>query len=322
MTMTRLDSRPLGIAGLLVATAAWASLFFVGKPVLAQVDPLWFTLLRYTVATLAFAALLAARGRFPWQPLRIHWLRLALLGFVGYGFFGAMLLLGLRHSLPSHGAVIVATVPISTQLLRWGLDGQRPSAVGLGCAGLALLGVGLVSGAFAVGAPVDHEVLLGDAISLAGTLGWVFYTRGAARFSGLDPLEYTGLTALASWPLLLAAALAGAAIGSSPVPPVQALAAHWHALLYVGIAPTVVAILAYNHGVRVLGVVTGAAFINFVPVSGLLISVALGHPPRAHELAGVALVVGALLLNTLWSPRAATAGAASRPRGRVPAEAR
>jgi drug/metabolite transporter (DMT)-like permease len=304
----RLASRPLGMAGLLVATSAWASLFFIGKPVLRELDPLWFTLLRYTVASLGFAALLFARGPFPWARLRAHGPRLALLGFVGYGVFGAMVLLGLKLSLPSHGAVIMATMPISTQFVRWALDGQRPGGVSLLCAALALLGVALVSGVFAGGGALDARVLAGDALSLAGTLCWVFYTRGAGRFAGFDVLEYSGLTALASWPLLLAAAVVGAALGWTPAPAAEALVAHWHALLYVGIAPSVVAILAYNHGVRTLGVVTGTAFINFVPVSALLMSVALGHPPRPHELAGVALVVGALLLHTLSSQRAALPG--------------
>lgn len=312
----RLASRPLGMAGLLVATSAWASLFFIGKPVLAEVDPLWFTLVRYTVATLGFAALLFARGPFPWNKLRAHGPRLALLGFVGYGVFGAMVLLGLKLSVPSHGAVIMATMPISTQFVRWALDGQRPGGTAMFSAALALLGVGLVSGLFAGGGALDGSVLAGDALALAGTLCWVFYTRGAGRFAGLDVLEYSGLTAVASWPLLLAAALAGATLGWAPAPSAGALIGHWHALLYVGVAPSVVAILAYNHGVRTLGVVTATAFINFVPVSALLMSVALGHPPRLHELVGVGLVVGALLLHTLSSQRAAQQapgyGAASR----------
>ena len=141
-----LGLRPLGAAGLLVATSAWGSLFLVGKPVLADVDPLWVTLVRYTLASAGFALLRAARGSFPWDKLRTHAGRLALLGFVGYGVFGAMVLVGLAHSVPSHGAVIMATMPITTQLLRWALDGQRPGRAALLGTGLALLGVVVVSG--------------------------------------------------------------------------------------------------------------------------------------------------------------------------------
>jgi drug/metabolite transporter (DMT)-like permease len=291
-------SRPLGIAGLLVATSAWGSLFLVGKPLLSEVDPLWFTLIRYTIATLGFVAWLAARGPFPWAQLKAHAGRLALLGFLGYGVFSALVLVGLSHSVPSHGAVIMATMPITTQLVRWALDGQRPSTAALGAAALAFGGVVVVSGVLLGGQGDQREVLWGDVITLVGTLGWIAYTRGAARLPQLDPLQYGGLAAVASWPLLVLATLATTAMQCSPAPHAEALLRHWPALLYVGVLPSVVAISAYNAGVRALGVVTGTAFLNFVPVSVVIIGLALGHLPQPHELLGVALVVSALLLLT------------------------
>ncbi|HJV60714.1 MAG TPA: DMT family transporter [Albitalea sp.] len=294
--------RPFGIVGLLVATSAWGSLFLVGKPVLAHVDPVWFTFVRYTLASVGFALLLAARGAFPWDKLRAHAPRLALLGFVGYGVFSAMVLLGLMHSVPSHGAVIMATMPITTQLVRWLLDGTRPApTVVLGTA-LALAGVVVVSGVL-LGHDGEDSTAAGDLITLAGTLGWIGYTRGSAGLASLDVLEYSGLTAIASWPLLLASALAGAALGWTPLPSPQALEGSWHALLYIGVFPSVVAILAFNFGVRTLGVVTGTAFLNFVPVSALLMGTALGTRPAPHELLGVAMVIAALLIHTLAQRR-------------------
>jgi drug/metabolite transporter (DMT)-like permease len=62
---------------------------------------------------------------------------------------------------------------------------------------------------------------------------------------------------------------------------------------------------AFNFGVRTLGVVTGTAFLNVVPVSAMLMSAALGAPPAAHELLGVAMVVSALLIHTLAQQRSA-----------------
>jgi len=306
----KIPHRPLGIAGLLLATSAWGSLFLVGKPVLAHIDPLWFTLIRYTLATLGFAALLLARGGIPWHKLRAHLLPLAGLGFAGYGVFSALVLLGLQHSVPSHGAVIMATMPITTQLVRWALDGLRPGRTALLGTALALAGVMVVSGVLQGGSAAQGSTLGADLVTLLGTLGWITYTRGAARLPSLDVAEYSGLTALASWPLLLLATLAATLLQWSVVPAAEALAEHWHSLLYIGVLPSVVAILAFNFGVRALGVVTGTAFLNFVPVSAVLMGVALGHPPAAHEIAGVAMVVSALLIHTL-AQRGASAPAAT-----------
>ena len=44
------NTRPGAITALLFATTAWGSLFLIGKPVVAQLDPAWFTLLRYTAS--------------------------------------------------------------------------------------------------------------------------------------------------------------------------------------------------------------------------------------------------------------------------------
>jgi drug/metabolite transporter (DMT)-like permease len=296
----------------LFATTTWGSLFIVGKSVLAHVDPLWFTLLRYTLATALLAVLLALRpGGFPWAALRRHARPLALLGAAGYGVFSMLVLLGLSHSLPSHGSVVMATMPITTQLLRWALDGVRPTRAALAIGVLALAGVVVVSGVLQADAGT-RSTLGGDLVALLGTLGWIVYTRGATRLPALDVLAFTGLSAVAAWPLLLAAVLLATALGVVPLPTVQALAFSWHALLYVAIVPTVAAGLAYNFGVRTVGLVAGTAFLNFVPVSVLLIGMALGHTPQPHELAGVAMVVAALGLHTVLQARPAPAAARRR----------
>ncbi len=54
-----------------------------------------------------------------------------------------------------------------------------------------------------------------------------------------------------------------------------------------------------------MGAVTGTAFLNFVPVSALLMSIALGKLPSGNELLGMAMVVGALLIHTASTRTAA-----------------
>ncbi|MDR6854526.1 DMT family transporter [Variovorax guangxiensis] len=302
----RIPSSSLGIAALLAATA-WGAMFLVSKDVLRHVDPFWFTLIRYSLSALIFAALLAPRGAAPWRKLRSHAGPLALRGVTGFGVFSVMLLTGLAHSVPSHGAIIMATTPISTQLLRWVLDGVRPTRTTLLSSALALAGVVVVSGVLAPSSGDAASTAWGDAIAFAGTLGWVWYTRGATQFAGqLDVVEYTGLTVLAAWPLLMLGALGASAIGLAEVPQLQGLQLSWHALLYVGLIPSAFAVLAYNFGVRTLGTVTGTAFINFVPVSALLMSAGMGKLPSGSELLGMGMVVGALLIHTAGSRWAAT----------------
>jgi drug/metabolite transporter (DMT)-like permease len=106
---------------------------------------------------------------------------------------------------------------------------------------------------------------------------------------------------LASWPLLVAGALAATALGVARVPTATGLGLSWHALLYVGLVSSAVSVLAFNQGVRALGAVTATAFLNFVPISVLLIGLAMGKTPSVHELAGMAMVIAALLIHTAAS---------------------
>jgi drug/metabolite transporter (DMT)-like permease len=306
-------SRSLGIAALLLATSAWGGMFLVSKGVLHHIDPFWLTLIRYSLSAMLFVALLAPRGAAPWRKLRAHAMPLAMRGFAGFGVFSVMLLTGLAHSVPSHGAIIMATTPMTTQLLRWALDGIRPSRATLLTSLLALAGVMIVSGALSTHHAGEGEsTAFGDAMAFVGTLGWVWYTRGAAQFANrLDVVEYSALTVLASWPLLLLGAVVATAAGVAGLPSGQGLMSSWHALVYVGLVSSALAVLAFNFGVRTMGAVTGTAFVNFVPVSALLMSVALGKFPSGNELLGMAMVVGALLIHTA-STRTETA-APARP---------
>lgn len=299
-----------GIAALLLATSGWGSLFLVSKGVLHHVEPVWFTLIRYSLSALLFVLLVLPRGAAPWRKLRRHAGPLALRGAAGFGVFSVMLLVGLAHSVPSHGAVIIASTPMTTQLVRWALDGVRPSRAALLTTALALLGVATVSGLlFGHGASAG-SMLFGDAIAFAGTLGWVWYTRGTTRFPELDVIEYTALTVLASWPVLLAAAVGATWLGWSAAPSLEGLRLSWQALLFVGVVPSAISVLAFNYGVRALGAVTGTAFLNFVPVSALLMSAALGRMPTANEAAGMAMVVAALLIHTALNRKANASPAA------------
>jgi drug/metabolite transporter (DMT)-like permease len=294
----RAASPAAAIASLLMATSAWGSLFFVGKSMLAVLDPLWFTTIRYVLATLLLVALRPAFGGAPLTRLVRDLRPLALLGLAGYGAFSVLVFFGVALSVPSHGAVIMATMPVTTVLLRWWLDGVRPPRTAVAAAGLALVGVALVAGVFAHRSGVSTRALFGDLLALVGTLGWVTYTRGAARFPDLSPFDYTAFTAMASVPALLAVAVVASITGLAPWPDAGAVLQRAPTLAYIAVVPTVAAAVAFNFGVRRLGAATGTLFINCVPISALLIATALGQPPGAQEILGAVLVGLALVVTT------------------------
>ncbi len=85
----------------------------------------------------------------------------------------------------------------------------------------------------------------------------------------------------------------------------------------------VVAVLAWNEGVRRLGAPNGSLFINLVPVVTFAIAIAQGYRPGTAELAGAGITVAALVGANLAGRGTVTARArarrARRRRGGAPA---
>ena len=67
---------------------------------------------------------------------------------------------------------------------------------------------------------------------------------------------------------------------------------------------SVLGVLSWNAGNKLLGVVNGVLFINFVPVTVFAIRIAQGHHFQPIEFVGAALVIGALIANNVVVRRA------------------
>lgn len=78
----------------------------------------------------------------------------------------------------------------------------------------------------------------------------------------------------------------------------------WQLAYLIGIA-SVLAVLSWNAGNKLLGVTNGMLFINFVPVTVFAIRIAQGHHFQPIEFVGAALVIGALIANNVVVRRAA-----------------
>jgi drug/metabolite transporter (DMT)-like permease len=65
-------------------------------------------------------------------------------------------------------------------------------------------------------------------------------------------------------------------------------------------------VLGFNAGARALGPLNAMLMLNFIPVGVFAIEAALGRSFAPVELAGAALVIGALVANNLYLRGAST----------------
>ena len=308
-----------GAGLLLMAAIAWGGLFPVAMVTLPVLDPFHMTAIRYGITAIIFVGLLALAEGPQALKLEGRGLPAALLGTAGFAGLGLLLFVGLQHSRPEHGAIIMATQPLVAAVVAWWLRGMRPARATLAFLGVALLGVLLVvtkgrfTGVFAGGTGV------GDLMMFLGAVSWVIYSLGAAEFPSWSPLRYTALTCMLSLPAILGLTMIATATGYVSTPSVGDVeSVGWQLAYIIGIA-SVLGVLSWNAGNKLLGVTNGMLFINFVPVTVFAIRIAQGHHFQPIEFVGAALVIGALIANNVVVRKvAAPAQPDAKKTGRFP----
>jgi drug/metabolite transporter (DMT)-like permease len=297
---------------LIFTTLAWGAMFAVAKSALTSLDAFWLSALRYVPASLAMLATLwYVEGRRALSPGDAG-LRLWLNGSLGFAGFSILGFLGLARSRPEHAAIIVALMPLITALMNWLIRGLRPRTTTIAATLVALAGVALVitKGRLHLD---GAGTLDADALVLAGVICWVGYTMGASNFPGTSALRYTALSMALGTLTIVAVTFAATASGFAHLPAWQLVASFPGEIAYLSIVGAVLAVLAWNAGIAILGPANGVLFINLVPITAFAIGVAQGHRFGASEIVGVLLVIGALLANNL-ATRSPGRRVASRPK--------
>jgi drug/metabolite transporter (DMT)-like permease len=290
-------SSPLNALPSLVAALSWGAMFPIAASALHRVDPFPLTAIRYGIAVPIFLGLLVAiEGR---PALRGHGrtLELFILGSVGFAGFNLLSYVGLEHTRPQDASLIVAAQPLLMVLGLWLIYRQAPARATLAAMLAALAGVALVISRGQVSNLVHGSS--GDLLILIGSVGWVFYTLGARRFPEFSPLRYTALSATGGTLTILAATAVVTATGGEALPSTGDLGAVWLQIVFVIFAGGVIAVLAWNEGIKRLGPPNGTLFISLVPVVAFAIAIGQGYRPGGFELAGAVLTIAALVAANL-----------------------
>jgi drug/metabolite transporter (DMT)-like permease len=293
-------SFPRGVAAALAAVVLWGAQFPVAKSAFAALDPFHLSAIRYAVAAALLAAWMIAREGTAVLRTYGRLAPVATLGIVGMTASPALVFAGLTATRPEHVAVIVALQPSMTALADWLLRGRRPATFTIACIAAAFFGVVTVvtKGEYVLDA--GRSEIVGDLLILAGAACWVVYTMGTESLRGWPTLKITLLTLIAGSAglVVLTGGLVAARVVA--VPTAAAVASVWAELAFLALGGVLAAMVGWNWGNRIIGALNAMLLLNFLPVVTFLIRFAQGERFGAPEIAGVALVVGALAANNLY----------------------
>jgi drug/metabolite transporter (DMT)-like permease len=289
-----------------LAILCWTPLFSVAKRTLPVLDAFALGTVRYALGIALFVLLLVAFEGRRSLGFGDRFVAAVLAGMVGITGFNLFVWLGLGYTRPEHASIILALQSPLTALAVWLVHGQRPARFTLACVAAAIAGVVLV---ITKGDPANALAggsLLGDGLIFLGAVSWVTYTLSASRFPGWSPLRFTVMTCIPGGVGLAIANGIAVAIGVAAIPtPGELLSVGWQ-MLYFSVGTVVLGVLGFNAGARALGPLNAMLMLNFIPVGVFAIEAALGRSFAPIELAGAALVIGALVANNLYLRGAST----------------
>jgi drug/metabolite transporter (DMT)-like permease len=263
----------------------------------ADFDPLFVTAGRSLVAAaLATVALLWVR---PPPPLRREWPRLA--AFAGFSIIGFPLLMAIamQYAPASHGAVVLAVLPLLTAMAGALVGGERPS-LGFWACGLAGTGSVLIYSLLAGGASGDlHWADLLLAVSaIAAAMAYGLGGEMARRIGGWEVI---------SWALVFSAPVMLVLVMLSGPINWAASASAWAGFLYVSVFSMFLGFFAWNKGMAMGGIAKIGQIQLLQPFVALAASAALlGERVGWLEIGFAVLVVAIVALG--WRMRVARPG--------------
>lgn len=247
----------------------------------------------------AFLVLLPIAYRSAWRSRHLfsrHWKPLLLMTVTGVAGFNTLIYTALQYTSATNVSVLEASIPAVTVLLSFWLLRERLQP-------LQWLGL-LLSLCGALWVVTDGRLLnladmawnAGDAIMAVGAFSWAAYSIAVKRYLHLFPahgavLVMTGISVL----LLLPWVLAEWAVVGFP----DVSAGQWSGLVYLGVFPSVIALLLYNRAVAALGASQASVFLNFVPVFTMLGAyLLLNEAVTSMQIVGAMVVIVGVFFTT------------------------
>lgn len=192
-------------------------------------------------------------------------------------------------------------MPMISIVIVWLFFKKRPHAFTFICVILSFIGAVLVITKGDMKAFLGaNEQFLPSMLILMAVIGWVIYTMGASAFSGWSALRYSTLSCLLGTVTAIIITAGASMFGAVDVPTAADLKATAPHLLFMIIFPGVIALLGWNIGVSILSPLNGLLFINFVPVTTLVVSIIQGNAVTVFDLIGTVLIIVSLVSNNMY----------------------
>lgn len=295
----------LALAGLLLASLCWSGNALVARAFAGEIPPFALSFWRWS---LALAMLLPFVARPLWQhraALRAAGWRLLVLAGLGIAGYNSLLYAAAQTTAAINITLVNTCLPLMTFIGAGLLLGEWPPR-------RAWLGMVVAAGGLLVLISQGRWASItglafnrGDLIMLLAVADWALYSLLLRRWSShllpIPPLALLGMLMLLGVPLILPFYLYELAQGAR----FSLSSANLAAIGYTAVFASLLAYLAWNHAIRVIGAARAALSNYLMPVfTAVLGWLLLGEGLQSYHWLGAALIFAGLLLGTPGAVRA------------------
>lgn len=288
--------RDLRTSYLLLALTSllWAINWVVARAIRLDSGPNAMALGRWLTALVLILPFAWPHLARDWPALRARIGTLVLLSATGTGAYNAISYAGVAHTTAVNAMLLNATVPFYIMGLSWLVLREEMRAGQF--AGLLVSFAG-AAWIIVAGEPSRLATLTfnhGDLLVCLAMLSWAVYTIILKKRP--VPVHITSYVAILA--ILASVTLLPLTLWEIQSQPVRFSPQVLAAYLYMGIGPSVLCYLFWNHGVATLGANRTGMFLYLVPVFGSVVSaLALGERPELFHAVGFAMVLAGLGLS-------------------------
>lgn len=287
-------SRWPAYGALVLTTALWGSNPSISRLLMDAVPPVALAWSRWFVVLVAVLPLVWPERRAIAEALRTRWKTLLLFAMLAGAPQSVVIYKGLELSSAVNLGLFNSAIPVLILVLGALFWGKRIRAQEAGGIAVSLAGVLVILFQGSLTKALALAFNFGDVILFAGMIQWALYTlKLVDRPRALSP------------PALVALVAAFGLVVCTPLLIWEGIVVHpprldgntTLALVYIGLGPTLGAMLCFNYAVERVGAVRAGVLVHLMPVFASVFAVLLlGEHVHVFHAAGFALVAGGALL--------------------------
>ena len=286
---------------LLMTAIFWGGTFIAGRVIAGHVNQYAASFLRFVVASVFLVALIANREGLPSRIEAKKLLSLTLLGATGVFAYNLFFFKGLQLISAGRASLIIANNPILLAVFSFVLFNEKMTLLKVIGILISVSGAVIAISGGQPAALLSGGIGMGDVFIFCCVGSWVAYSLiGKRAMDSLSPLAAVSGAAIIGVIMLSIPAWQSGMIEEMPL----YRPADWAAIFYLGFFGTVLGFVWYYDGIRTIGPARAGLFINFVPLSAILMGYLLLDEPITISLAvGAVLVISGVILTNMASVR-------------------